>query len=196
MSDTTQLRGALLSRPDVPDDDIDDVIAIAQELQDVERAAAEGASLEEVEAVTGELDIDPAYVEKALAELTRRRGAAKEAAEERRDAAEERRAAMGRATAMGGAGLVGLLVLGMLWVGAAVPGVRAASLELRSAEAQLHAVIDRQAGLAPQLVSLAGDDAKGLKTQLDAVRGAQSVPEELQASRTPSGPPWPSASPP
>jgi len=182
MSDTTQLRTTLLGRPDVPNDDIDDVIAIAQELQDAERAAAEGASMAEVEAVADELDIDPAYVEKALDELTRRREVEKKAEAEREEDVEEHRAAMGKAAAMGGAGLVGLLVLAMLWVGTAVPGVRSASLELHSAEAQLDAVIDRQAGLAPQLVSLAGGNAQGLKTQLDAVRGAQGVSEKLQAS--------------
>jgi LemA protein len=182
MTDTTQLRTTLLERADVPNDDIDDVIAIAQELQDAQRAEADGASLADVQDVARELDIDPAYVEQALTELTRRREEAQEADEAQAEAAAAQRAAVGRAAGVGLAGLLGLLVLAMLWVGTAVPGLRTASLEVATAEAQLDAVLDRQAGLAPQLVSLAGGDARGLQSHLDAVRSAPDVQAKLQAS--------------
>ncbi len=178
MAERTQLRSELLARPDVPDEDIDDLIALAQELQDADEEAAEGASLAEVQDVARELDIAPAYVEKALGELTRRRQEAAAAAE----AAEERQQGLVKLAGAGAAALVGLLLLTGLWVASAVPGLRAAAGELAAAEAQLDAVIDRQAGLAPQLVSLAGANGRGLEEHVKAVRGAEDVQAKLEAS--------------
>lgn len=182
MAERTQLRTELLARPDVPDEDIDDVIALAQELQDADEEAAEGASLAEVQDVARELDIAPAYVEKALGELTRRRQEAAEEAKEAEEAAEERQQGLLRLAGAGAAALVGLLLMSGLWVGSAVPGLRVAEGELAAAEAQLDAVIDRQAGLAPQLVSLAGGNGRGLEEHVKAVRDADDVHAKLEAS--------------
>ncbi len=179
---TTTVREQLLRRPDVPDDDIDDVIAIAQELQDAEREAAEGATLDEVKQVASELDIAPTYVEKALAELTRRREQAMADAAAAKQDAVERRASVMKVGAGFGALVLGALALALLFVGSAAPGLRAARHELHAAEAQLDAVIDRQASLAPQLVSLAGGDGHGLEAQVKAVKAAQGLSEKLDAS--------------
>lgn len=182
MTDATDVRSRLLARPDVPDADVDDVIALAQELQEAERAAAAGASLAEVQDVARELDIDPAYVEQAVGELGRRRQKAEQARVAAEEAAAARRAGQVRAAGLGAAGLAALALLFALWVGSAVPGVAAARSEVATAEAQLSAVIDRQAGLAPQLVSLAGGDGGGLEAEVRAVRQARDLDEKLVAS--------------
>mgnify|MGYP000433104429 CR=1 FL=1 len=168
-------RETLLQRADIPDADVDDVIAIAAELQDADRAAAEGASLEEVEQVAGELDIAPAYVEEALTELKRRReDAAADAAQQ---------AALRKQVLLGGAGLLagGALLL-LLWVGSALPGLWSTAAELDASEAQLNVVIDRQASLAPQLVALAGGEASEVSEAVQAVRAAEGVDERLVAA--------------
>jgi hypothetical protein len=171
----TATRQALKQRPDVPDDDIDDLIAIAAELQDRDRAQADRASLSEVEAVAGELDIEPRYVEEALGELQRRREADAAAARER--------TATLRKAGLGAAGLVGcLLLLVGLSAATAVPSLRSTDTELQFATSQLDVVIDRQAALAPQLVALAGGRAADLDEAVAALQAADSVPERLAAS--------------
>jgi len=174
-TDLMSTREALQQRPDIPDEDIDDVIAIAQELQDADRARADHASLAEVEEVAGELDIDPAYVEEALGELMRRRADA--AADQEQQDATRRRLLLGGAATVGGT-----LLLGMLWVATALPGLWSSAADLDRATAQLDVVIDRQASLAPQLVALAGGEAAGLTTAVQAVRDADTVPDRLAAA--------------
>src|SRR5690606_33544672 len=64
-------RDALRGRADVSADDIDDIVALAAELQEAD--LPRGATLEEVQAVAEELDIAPEYVERAVRELSSRR---------------------------------------------------------------------------------------------------------------------------
>ena len=59
------------ARDVVPEAELDDVIARAQELQD-EAGGRDGVTREELEAVAKELDIDPEHLDRALDE--RRRG--------------------------------------------------------------------------------------------------------------------------
>ncbi len=169
------VRERLLQRPDVPDEDVDDLVAIAAQLQDEARADDGRATVEDVQRVAGELDIAPEYVEQALGELQRRREEAK--------AEEEARSAMLRTAGLSIAGVAVCLVLfSGLWVATAVPGLRSTAAELDSAEAQLEVVLDRQAALAPQLVALAGGDASGLQAQVDAVRQAESLDARVERS--------------
>jgi len=168
-------RQTLLQRPDVADDDVDDVIAIAAELQDADRRAAEGATVQQVEAVADELDIDPAYVDEAIGELARRRDDAAAAAAQ--EQAVRRQLLRG-----GAAGTAGLLLLLLLWVGSALPGLWSTAAAVDAAEARLDVVIDRQASLAPQLVALAGGEAGELSDAVAAVRAADAVDERLQAA--------------
>jgi hypothetical protein len=166
-------REDLLRRPDVPNEDIDDLIGIAQELQDAERRAR-GASVAEVEAVAAELEIDPAYVQQAIDVLRDRR--AQDA-----EAAAARSASTRRALLIGGAAL-----LGVLGVGGGVGAVSAsrgsaARQELARAEANLDVVLQRQAALAPQLVAIAGGEAEGLEALAAKVREG-TVEERMRAS--------------
>jgi LemA protein len=178
-----QARDALKRRPDVDDDDIDDIIGIAAELQDAERQAAGRVTQQEVEDVARELDIDPAYVDQAIRALAERRAQAKADQAEQEAQAAAKRKQLG----MAGAGVAGLALLAALAVGgmgmSGASQVRAAQAEVAQAEAALDVVLERQASLLPQLVAMAGGqsnpDLDALSTQ---VREAPTVDERLKAS--------------
>ena len=53
-------------RPDIPDEEVDDIVALAARLKDEDPTRAQGATEEEVAEVAAELDIEPEYVEAAL----------------------------------------------------------------------------------------------------------------------------------
>lgn len=170
-------RRRLVERNDVDNADIDDIIEIAARLQDDDEAAEDRASVEEVEAVAEELDIDPAYVEQAIEVLaTQRREAALRAVRTR---GQLQRGALVLAAIV-------LLVAGGWWVSnqARTARVRAAQTTLDQAETQLDAVLQRQATLAPQLVALAGGDATALTSAVTALREADTIEAKLDASET------------
>ncbi len=181
MSEVT--RQHLFERADIANEDIDDIIGIAAQLHQAEIEAAEGASIEEVQAVAEELDIPSAYVEEAIAILHSRR-------EQELDIARkaELQAAHRRRTrwivALSGLGVLGAAVVA---AGAVVLdtvdslAVSAANMEQSAGYVEL--VLDRQAGLVPQLVALSGGDP-GELTPLAATLG-QAGPLEvrLEASR-------------
>ena len=177
------LRSSLRARPDIPDEDIDDVIGIAAELQAHDRAESEGASLAEVEAVARELDIEPHYIDDALEELNRRRAAAAATNQKAALQAQERKrtAGIGVATAV----VVGLLMLGGLGVAvqAASQDLAAAATNVEHARSYLDGVLDRQAALVPQLVALSGGDPEPLRAAADQLREADSLDARLDASR-------------
>lgn len=158
-------RDALRQRPDIPNEDIDDLIGIASELQEADQP---GVDVQDVRDVAAELDIAPEYIDQALTELSRRRADA----EARHTEASATRA---RQLRVGGASIAGLLALLVLFVGTALPGLRRTATDLQAAEAQLTVVLDRQAALAPQLVALAGGQAK----DLDALAKAQRTAPDL-----------------
>lgn len=178
-----QARDALERRPDVDDDDIDDIIGIAAELQDAERRASGRVSQAEVEDVARELDIDPAYVEQAIRALAERRKQAQDdaAAQALQDAAKRKK------LGLIGAGVAGLGLLAALAVGGVgVSGasqVRAAQAEVQQAEAALDVVLERQASLLPQLVAMAGGQPNPALADLTVqIREAPTVDERLKAS--------------
>ncbi|MBN2801443.1 MAG: hypothetical protein JXX28_20040 [Deltaproteobacteria bacterium] len=187
MSDL-QTRAALRARRDIDNEDIDDIIGLAAELQEQQRRERDAqASLAEVEAVAAELDIEPAYVEQAIQALHRRRAQAARELERAARVASARTGALLRGLAWGG-GLLFALAGG---AGAlAVQGAsaaREARAELDAAEARLRAVLERQASLSAQLAALQGVDAAPLLAQADAVRGAETVDEALRDSAALSG---------
>ena len=59
------VREALYQRPDVPDEDVDDSVALAARLQ-AEQTPADRGGAADIAAVAAELDIEPQYVERAL----------------------------------------------------------------------------------------------------------------------------------
>lgn len=147
-------------RPDVKADDVDEIVALAAELQDADREAAEAPTVAQVEAVASELDVDPAYVQPAIDALRHRRAEAEAA----RKAEEAERAA--RAVRIAGIGrIAGAVGLGVVLVGSGVTlvaawsagsAIRAADAEVARTESALVAVLDRQQQLVPPLVALAG----------------------------------------
>ena len=147
-------------RPDVEPGDVDEVVAIAAELQDEDRRRAEAPTVAEVEAVASELDVDPAYVQPAIDALRRRRAdseAAEKAARVEEAGRATQRARIGRLV---GAALLGVLLLGsgasLLSARSAATAIRAADTEVARTEGALAAVLDRQQQLVPPLVALAG----------------------------------------
>jgi len=179
-------REALLQRNDVPDEDIDDIIEIAAQLQDAERDVPKRASVEDVRKVAAELDIDPKHVQAAIAKLEQSR--AEQAAQAEQQAAASARTA--KTIGLVGVGLIALLVLGGLGatgvVGAvtlsASSSMSSARVDQRRAEAKLAAVLDRQATLAPQLIALAGGDAAELNAGVAQLRDAPDIQAKLAAS--------------
>ncbi len=179
-------RDALVQRADVPDTDIDEIIEIAARLQDEEAAAKPMASVQDVEAVAAELDIDPSYVDAAINTLAERRAAEAAAAEE---AAENVAAVTATAGALG-LGVVAMGVGGVFLILVVLGGLTlsadsrmdTALAEQQRAEVNLDTVLDRQAALAPQLMALAGGDAKALTDKAETLRNAPDIESKLAAS--------------
>lgn len=179
-------REVLVKRADVRNDDIDDIIGIAAELQEQERRDAEGASASEVAAVARELDIDPAYVDAAIGKLQERRAEAARAAEvaQQTEAAAQ---AQRRQVALfaGGAGVVGLGLVFLVLAGLAFAAdvrLDGARMDQERAASNLSTVLQRQATLAPQLVALAGGSTAELTGLATALTQATEVDAQLRAS--------------
>lgn len=177
------VRETLVRRPDVPNEKIDDVIERAQRLQDEAIEASEGATLEELEAVAQELEIDPVYVEQALEQLRADDEAAERQAE--LDALADK-AAAGRRVRAVGLGMAVLLALGASVAGLGMVGASQlshADAELREAEVALNVVLDRQAALLPQLVALSGGDGRALDAAREGLEDASNIEARLAASQ-------------
>lgn len=173
-------REELLQRPDIPDADVDDIVAIAAELQAADQRG--GATVAQVQAVARELDVDPVYVEEALGVLRQRRQAEVSAALKGELQARERRR-VGMIVA-GTAIVVVLLLLSVqvAQVRSAAATLQAARTNLEHSASYVDIVLDRQAALVPQLVALSGGDAEPLHTQVTAMRQAPDLQARLQAS--------------
>ncbi len=179
-------REKLVRRADVKDEDIDEIIGIAAELQDADAAAKTGATVDEVRDVARELDIDPAYVDAAVNTLAKRRAeAAAKAEEEAEKAAAQARnlgfLGLGAVTAVGAV----LLLIGVsLAITVFVTDAQMDELAAveRRAEANLDVVLERQASLAPQLVALSGGEAATLSGKVTTLQGAPDIEAKLAAS--------------
>lgn len=183
----SDLRQQLRARRDVPDEDIDDIIELAQKRQDEVRRASEGrASVEQIEAIAAELDIAPEHVEDAIGDLRRHREEAAAALAEQARVSkleQQRRSATLRKLAKGFGAL--LLGLSVLTGGAAISGrgsVMGAQREVAAAEARVDAALGRQASLAPQLVALAGAQTDSLAELQAAVRDGPDLQTRLAAA--------------
>jgi hypothetical protein len=168
-------------RPDVAARDLDDVIGIAARLQD-EDAAARGIPAGEVDKVAAELDIDPKFVDAAIARLASDRAAT--AAQAGARAAE--RSAVARKVGLALAGLAGLAVLalggGAVVVESAASRVNAAADGVAQAQVGLDNALDREAALAPQLVAMAGGDPGQLESIVDRVKSAPTEDAKIAAA--------------
>lgn len=170
------MREDLQKRYDIPEEDLDDVLAIAHKLQDEARSAPRTMGRSDLEAVASELAISPEFVDKAVEELKRQRED-RQVAERARVAAQER---FKKTAVAVGAGVL-LLLAGLGGVGAI--GVNAAATRAQGAESALNVVIDRQVALLPQLVALSGGDPGSLRAYEARLKDADTVGERLEAAR-------------
>ena len=177
---TTATREALRRRPDVPNEDIDDIIARASQLQDADRDHADDhATVAEVEAVAEELDIDASYVEKAIAAIKSDRDA---------EASRQASATRNRYRWLSwiGMGLVAIALVGGSGVGAgAMVGsarLGPVAMQVDQAAAKLDQALDRQNALAPQLVALAGGDIEAVSVAAQTAKSAEAMPARLEAA--------------
>ncbi|MFH1469307.1 MAG: hypothetical protein ABIO70_33290 [Pseudomonadota bacterium] len=181
MSDVTRQR--LIDRDDIDNGDIDDIIGIAAELHQAEQEAGDGATAAEVEAVAEELDIPARFVEQAIQILEQRRE--QEADRARKDElqrAERRR--IRRVVVASALGFIAALVV----AGATVVLDTADDLKVAATNLEQHAryvevVLDRQAGLVPQLVALSGGEPGELVPLAATLNERGPLEERLQASR-------------
>gem|GEM_PF-2284975 len=180
-------RETLRSRPDIPDDEVDDIVELAARLKDEDPAQARGATPQEVEQVAQELDIEPEYVQAALeqwksdkAEAKARAAAMEAAAVDEREASSKRRKFtfwMALATIV----ILAMTTAAMATLGAA--RVNSAHYDVVTAHSQLSVVLDRQAAMAPQLVALGGGDPGTLSTLASEVSSAEDMEVRLQKSK-------------
>ncbi len=176
-------RRSLLERADVDNDDIDDIIGIAAELHQADVDAADGASVEEVEAVAEELDIPAAYVEQAIAVLHSRREEAMDAARKAQLQAKERRRIIGIAVASVVCVLIGLAAAGGVAVADAADNLAAAATNIEQRASYVELVLDRQAGLVPQLVAMSGGETGELMPLATKLSEGETLDERLEASK-------------
>jgi LemA protein len=155
----------------IPDDQMDDVIARAARLQEQARAGARDLTVAEVKEVGQELDIDPRFVDVALAELERERAEA---------AVAKQRARTWRLRLAAAGGAVIALLLVVAWSGAG--GVRAAERRAEAAGTALTTVLDRQARLLPQLLALAGGASGELASHQRRLADARTLAERAAAA--------------
>ena len=180
-------RETLRQRPDIPDDEVDDIVALAARLKDEDPARAQGATEEEVAQVAAELDIEPEYVEAALNQWR----ADKEAAQAKAKAAEEAQAAARLASAKRTKAILlttvaAVILLTMLSGGLATLGaarVNAAHHKVVTTQSQLSVVLDRQATVAPQLVALGGGDPDAIAALASQVGSASDMEVRLEKSK-------------
>ncbi|MCP4868203.1 MAG: hypothetical protein GY898_05745 [Proteobacteria bacterium] len=169
------LAAALKARQDVDDDDIPEIIGIAQELQSQAADEDDDLSVEEVEDVARELGIDPKYVEEAIAEKERRALAGK--------AADAKASRLRKRVIQAVAGVIAAVMLATAGLGVIGAGaVKSAASQVELAESSLMTVLERQASLAPQLLALGGGDASALSEASAAVRDAPDLDARLRAS--------------
>jgi LemA protein len=160
----------------LPEGEMDEVIVRAARLQERARAPEKGVSVAELKEVGQDLDIDPRYVDEALAELERERAQAAEAAKRAR--------ARRRKALIAGAAAAAVLVL-MAWAGAG--GVRAAQGRAEVAGSALDTVLERQARLLPQLLALSGASAGELAPHQRRLSEARDRAERAAAAEAMSG---------
>lgn len=176
-------RQRLLERPDIDDDDIDDIIEIAAQLHQDEIEAAEGASLEEVQAVAEELDIPAGYVEQAIEVLHSRREQAMDRDRKLELQLAERRRVVGIAVVSAACVLLGVAVAAGTAVADAADNLAVAASNVEQQASYVDLVLDRPAGLVPQLVALSGGDPGELMPLATTLSEGGSLEARLAASK-------------
>lgn len=171
----TQVASQLQERPDVPDEDIPEIIALAEKLQEEADKDWGDVSVDELKQAARELDIQPEYIEAAIAQR----------ANDRALAAAEEEARRGRLRKMlqGAAALVLAVVLGLSGLGLLGAGsVNRSYAQVQQAEQAVLVVLERQANLAPQLLALSGGDPGSLGDVIEDTQTSGDIEAKLRAS--------------
>ncbi|MFK7927685.1 MAG: hypothetical protein AB8H79_05835 [Myxococcota bacterium] len=180
------VRESLRQRATVANEDIDDIIGIAQDLHNAQVAESERATVDEVRAVADEMDLDPALVEQAIEVLGRQRAEAAQAQAEEQQRAQVRADSLKKPLLIGpgavAATIVGVVILVVGFAGSGASSIDRAQADLRGAESALGVVLDRQASLAPQLVAMSGGSTVGLAGMAEQVRQGESTEIRIEAS--------------
>lgn len=122
-------------------DDIDDLIGVAVEIKEKDE---QSLTIEDMEEVALELDIEPEYVEQARAELQRRREE-----QEKKAAREERaRATRKKWAVIGGVGVVAVFGI---WSAATLSTLGSLHSEVEATRAQVQNVRERKKAVVDQL---------------------------------------------
>ena len=180
---------SLQSRPDIPDEDVDDIVALAAALQDEEQKLDAGASASDIARVAAELDIDSRFVETAIEQWR----AAKQADADQAalDARTQSRTIKMFASTVA---LVMVVVISSALILGTVgsSNLKAADIAVETAQTQLEVVLDRQIALAPQLVIAGGGSTERVahiaetlsrETDIDArLRGSTELGVEMSRS--------------
>ena len=171
----TRIRAQLHEREDVPDEDIPELIALAEQLQDEADGEWGDVSPSELKQAAEELDIRPEFIDRAIDGLAARR---------KREEMEARSRALRRKNMLRGLGAALLA----LCLGAGALGLTGASAvsarhsNVVQAEAAVELVIERQASLAPQLLALSGGDVGTLDTAIQKIHDQEGIEAKLEAS--------------
>ena len=172
---STRIKAKLHERSDVPDDDIPEIIALAEKLQDTADGEWGDVSPDELKEVARELDIRPEFVDEAIEGLASKR--ALERSEAKNRSQRRRKVFQGVVVALL-ALLLGAGALGVSGAGA----VSARHAEVAQAEAAVEVVLERQASLAPQLLALSGGDPSSLDAAVTKVHQGGDIEAKLRAS--------------
>lgn len=182
MSEAT--RRQLRARTDIDDEDIDDIIGLAAELQEAQRRADAGPSMAEIQAVAGELDIEAVYIEQAVARLVAQRE--DEAAEVVAVALRKKERA--KLVALAVVTLLGMAAVGLgaqvYLANNAVSRMHDSVKNVENAAAYVSLVLDRQVALVPQLIAVSGGDPTPLEERVAQMQAADMLSERLEISQT------------
>lgn len=167
----------LRRREDVDDAEIGAIIELATKLQE---QAKRRLSPGDVADIARQLDIDPEFVEQAIAI---RHEAADSEARARAEQARVHEQRLRLAGLIGASACVVVLLVGGLLVRSGAKQLDAIAAEVDEQRGKLEQVIDRSFAAAPQQLALVGGDAKPLEPAQTAYRDASDVEAKLDAAR-------------
>lgn len=151
--------------------EMDQVIERASLLQERAELGDGKHSVEAVKDVGKELDLQPGYIDAAVAELEQEK-------QRQAQAAAAQRASLRKGLI--GLGIAVVLTLGGGWIGSG--SVRDAAGVARGAEVGLNTVLRRQVALVPQMLALSGGDIASLQGAREALENATTLEERLKAA--------------
>jgi hypothetical protein len=175
------LQETLTTRADVQNEDIEKIIERSLQLQEEARQKAGVLSNAEIKDIASDLQIDPKFVETAIAQIKieQQERRAKEKEESlRREAQEQKKK---RILMSLGGGALALLALLFLIALSGQGAINEAAQEATKARERLENVMSRHAEIAQQQISLAGGDTAAVASAAQALRNATDAEQKLSS---------------